>query len=63
MKLAPLAEFDDGLLDVLIADGVTRAGIIRELTRVWDGTHIENTQIIMLRARKIRDFRRTSNGH
>jgi YegS/Rv2252/BmrU family lipid kinase len=53
MKLAPLAEFDDGLLDVLIADGVSRAGIIREMTRVWDGQHLQNPQIIMLKARTI----------
>ncbi len=53
MKLAPLAEFDDGLLDVLIADNVSRAGIVRELTRVWDGSHLLNSQVQMLRARSV----------
>ena len=53
MKLAPFAEFDDGLLDVLIADGISRAGIVREMARVWDGTHIRNEQILMPKARTV----------
>ncbi|MEP7273352.1 MAG: diacylglycerol kinase family protein [Acidobacteriota bacterium] len=53
MKLAPLAELDDGLLDLLVTDQVSRAGIVRELTRVWDGSHLRNPRVMSLKARSV----------
>ena len=53
MKLAPTAEIDDGKLDVLLTDGLSRLGIARELLRVWKGDHVGNPKVITARAQRI----------
>ena len=53
MMLAPHASLDDGLFDVILADGVTRFGIIKELPRVGRGGHLENPKVIETRAREV----------
>lgn len=45
MMLSPQARFDDGQLDVVTASGLSRAQIIRELTRIHSGGHIKNARI------------------
>ena len=45
MMLAPAARIDDGQLDVVTASGLTRLGIIRELTRIHSGAHVANPKI------------------
>lgn len=53
MKFAPRAAIDDGLLDVVVTDGVGRFGIVWEMTRIWDGGHLRNPKIVSRRARRI----------
>jgi YegS/Rv2252/BmrU family lipid kinase len=53
MKLAPEAELDDGLFDIVVADGATRLDIIRELLRVRSGGHVENPKVIVSRAHQV----------
>lgn len=45
MMLTPAARIDDGKLDVVIASGLTRLNVIRELTRLHSGGHILNPKV------------------
>src|SRR5262249_23634276 len=42
MMLSPTAELDDAALDVITVSGLSRAGILRELTRIHKGGHVAN---------------------
>jgi YegS/Rv2252/BmrU family lipid kinase len=53
MMLAPHAELDDGLLDVIVTDGATRLDVIRELPRIQRGAHLKNPRVSEMRARKV----------
>lgn len=45
MMLAPHAELDDGLLDVIATDGATRWDVIKELPRIQRGAHLRNRAV------------------
>ncbi|HKY03752.1 MAG TPA: diacylglycerol kinase family protein [Blastocatellia bacterium] len=53
MMLAPHAELDDGLLDVVLTDGATRLDVIRELPRIQRGGYLKNPKVTELRAREV----------
>lgn len=53
MMFAPHAELDDGLLDVVLTDRVTRLGIIMELRRIGRGGHLKNPNVNVTRAREV----------
>jgi YegS/Rv2252/BmrU family lipid kinase len=53
MKLAPGAEMDDGLLDVIITDSATRFDVIKELPRIRRGGYINNPKVSEFRARQV----------
>jgi len=53
MMLAPHAELDDGLLDVILTDGVTRLDVIKELPRIQRGAHLKNPKVTEMRAREV----------
>jgi YegS/Rv2252/BmrU family lipid kinase len=53
MMLAPHAELDDGLLDVVLADSATRWDIIKELPGIQRGAHLGNPKVRELRAREV----------
>ena len=53
MKLAPTAEIDDGKLEVILTDGLSRLGLVRELFRVWKGGHVGNPRVMTARAQRI----------
>jgi diacylglycerol kinase (ATP) len=40
MKVAPEACLDDGLLDVVVIPGVSRARLLRELPGIYRGKHL-----------------------
>lgn len=48
--LAPHAEIDDGLLDVVLASGMSRAGILRLVPKVLAGTHLGHPGVTAFRA-------------
>lgn len=48
--LAPNAELDDGLLDVILTDRLTRFDIIKELRRIGRGGHLKNPKVSETRA-------------
>lgn len=53
MMLAPHAELDDGLLDVIVTDGATRLDVIKELPHIQRGAHLKNHKVTEKRAREV----------
>jgi diacylglycerol kinase (ATP) len=53
MMLSPAAELDDGKLDVITARGLTRPGIVRELTRIHKGGHVANPKVKIVQGRSV----------
>ena len=53
MMLAPHAELDDGLLDVILTDGATRFDVIKELPRIGRGGYLKNKKVTETRARDV----------
>jgi diacylglycerol kinase (ATP) len=53
MKLAPHAEMDDGLLDVILTDRATRFDVIKELPRIRRGGYLNNPKASEFRARQV----------
>lgn len=53
MMLSPQAEIDDGKLDVVTARGLTRATILRELTRIHKGGHVANPKVKIVQGRAV----------
>jgi diacylglycerol kinase family enzyme len=53
MMFAPHAELDDGLLEVVLTDRLSRLGIIMELRRIGRGGHLKNPKVSVSRAREV----------
>lgn len=54
MNFSPRAGLDDGLLDVLTVDGLSRAALVRELSRVHSGGHLSNPKIKLTLGTRVR---------
>jgi diacylglycerol kinase (ATP) len=54
MRITPDASYDDGLLDVLVAGPVSKAGLLRVYPRVFDGSHVHHPAVSVRRARRVR---------
>ncbi|MGN6378704.1 MAG: diacylglycerol/lipid kinase family protein [Gaiellales bacterium] len=53
MRILPMAEPDDGLLDVLVWGDVSKADLARTLHRLYRGTHINHPKADISRARRV----------
>ena len=53
MKIAPMADTQDGRVDVVIFQGVNRRDILSILSRVFKGTHIDHPKVKTFRAAEI----------
>jgi YegS/Rv2252/BmrU family lipid kinase len=53
MYLAPSAELDDGLLDVVLLGDQTKRGYLACLPRVFKGTHVHDPHVTVLQGREI----------
>jgi YegS/Rv2252/BmrU family lipid kinase len=53
MMLAPNAQIDDGLLDVVLTDRATRFDVVRELRRVGVGGLLRNPRVTTARAKEV----------
>lgn len=51
MQVAPAAVIDDGLLDVVIVPGLSRARLVARLPQIYAGTHVEDPAVSHFRAR------------
>lgn len=54
MRIAPDAELDDGLLDVMIVKPLSRLAFLRLFPRVFEGAHTTLPAVMMRRAKRIR---------
>jgi diacylglycerol kinase (ATP) len=54
MKLSPEARPDDGLLDVLAVTDISRPALLRELSRVHTGGHVNSPHVKLTRAAHVR---------
>lgn len=52
--MAPGAKVDDGLLDVIVANKISRLKILRVLPKVFSGKHVEDSDITVYKARHIK---------
>jgi diacylglycerol kinase (ATP) len=53
MRIAPDARWDDGLLDVVIAGPLSRAGVLGLFPRIFPGTHVRHPACSVVRARRV----------
>ena len=53
MQLTPGARVDSGVLEVCLVGKVSRPTLLYELTRVFQGTHVRNSAVTMLRGTRI----------
>lgn len=53
MMLAPNARLDDGLLDVILTDRITRRDVLKELPRIQQGGHLRNSKVTEMQAREV----------
>jgi diacylglycerol kinase family enzyme len=53
MFLAPDAELDDGKLDVVCTSQVGKLRVLANLPKVFEGRHIENEEVTVLRAAEV----------
>jgi YegS/Rv2252/BmrU family lipid kinase len=54
MFVAPDAELDDGLLDVVTTAKVGKLHFLRNLPKVFDGSHVNNEEVVVSRAAEVR---------
>lgn len=50
MKFAPLAELDDGLMDVVLTNHADRLDILKELPRIRFGAHLRNPKVRLVKS-------------
>jgi YegS/Rv2252/BmrU family lipid kinase len=52
MLMAPTAEIDDGLMDIIIAGKLSRASLLATLPKIFKGTHIHHPALQSIKAKK-----------
>jgi diacylglycerol kinase (ATP) len=52
--IAPKARLDDGLLDVVLLNRISRIGLLRLFNTVYDGSHVRNSKVEYFQARSIK---------
>ncbi len=53
MKIAPLAEVADGLLDVIIVGAMSRLTLMRKIKLIYSGRHLDEPEVTALRGRTV----------
>ena len=53
MRVCPDAELDDGLVDVMVVEPLSRPEFLRIFPRVYAGTHVEHPAVTVRRARSV----------
>lgn len=53
MKIAPDARLDDGLADVVIAEGLTPWQVVRLFPRIYSGSHVDHPAVRVVRAHEV----------
>jgi diacylglycerol kinase (ATP) len=45
---------DDGMLDVVVIRAASKLQLIRSMPKLYDGTHVELDEVVVLRGREVR---------
>lgn len=53
MRVAPDACLDDGLLDLVVVEAVSKLALIRSLPTIYDGSHVALPEVTVLRGRHV----------
>ena len=53
MRVTPDARLDDGLLDVMVVEPISRTELVRIFPRVYAGTHVDHPAVTIRRARSV----------
>src|SRR5205085_2240584 len=53
MKIAPMASLSDGLFDITVLGDLGKFDLIRNVPRVYDGSHITHPKVTTARARTL----------
>jgi YegS/Rv2252/BmrU family lipid kinase len=53
MHIAPHAELDDGLFDVVVMEAVSGRQALADMGQIYNGTHLDNSSVRALRATKV----------
>ncbi len=53
MHIAPDASVTDGLLDIVVIRGTSRMRLIRSMPKLYDGTHVQLDEVLVLRGREV----------
>jgi diacylglycerol kinase family enzyme len=53
MKIAPTAQVNDGLFDVVLVEGMSRPEILLALRKVYDATHLVHPGVHFRRAKDV----------
>lgn len=53
MHVAPGASVDDGVLDVVVIRAASKLRLIRSMPKLYDGTHVELDEVVVLRGREV----------
>lgn len=53
VRIAPDARLDDGLLDVVVAGPLTRAGVLRVFPGMYAGRHVRHPAVRVVRTRRV----------
>lgn len=56
MKIAPEAELDDGLFDVVLIRGMKLFEFLRNVWKIYAGSHLSHPKILLIRGRKAEVF-------
>ena len=54
MHIAPDASVTDGLLDVVVVRAASKLRLIRSLPKLYDGTHVDLDDVLVVRGREVR---------
>lgn len=56
MRIAPEAVLDDGLFDIVLIKGMKIVDFLRNVWRIYSGTHLSHPKITLIRGKKIEAF-------
>jgi len=54
MKIAPDADINDNLLDIVVANSISRLELVRTFPQIFSGTHTSHPEVKAFRARHVR---------
>lgn len=54
MKIVPMAELDTGYFDVVVVDNMSKFELIKNLPRIYSGSHIDDPRVYCMRGKRIK---------